>query len=133
MKKRKTSQAPQTRKRKNTGRKVFPQFIGKVQMTREGFIFVMIEGQQDDVFVKASKTRHALNGDMVRVAVTREGGKDKRREGEVVEIVERSTRPFVGFLHLVGAQAWVLMQSKSMPYDIEVDLESALAMGARQG
>ena len=133
MKKKKTSPAPQKRKRKAPSRKVFPQFIGKVQMTREGFIFVIVEGQQDDIFVKASKTRHALNGDTVRVAVTREGGKDKRREGEVVEIIERSTRPFVGFLHLVGAQAWVLMQSKSMPYDIEVDLESALAMGGKAG
>ena len=36
-----------------------PIFTGKVQMTRDGFIFVVIEGQED-VFVKASKTRQAL-------------------------------------------------------------------------
>jgi len=101
-------------------------------MTREGFIFVLIEGQ-DDVFVKASKTRHALDGDIVRVAVTREKSRDKRREGEVVEILEHSKRQFVGFFHQVGAQAWVLMQSKSMPYDIRVDLEPAVAMGAQPG
>lgn len=133
MKKKKT-QAPKKRgNQRSSGKKICPQFIGKVQMTREGFIFVVLEGQEDDVFVKASKTRHALNGDIVRVAVTHEKTKDKRREGEVVEIVERSARPFVGFLHIVGAQAWVLMQSKFMPYDIEVDLDGALAMGARTG
>ena len=132
MKKRKVSQAPQKRK-KNQGKKVFPQFTGKVQMTREGFIFVMVEGQDDDIFVKASKTRQALNGDIVRVAVTREGGKGKRREGEVVEILERSGRPFVGILHFVGAQAWVLMQSKFMPYDIAVDIEQAQQMGGKPG
>ena len=132
MKKRKVSQAPQKRK-KNQGKKVFPQFTGKVQMTREGFIFVMVEGQDDDIFVKASKTRQALNGDTVRVAVTREGGKGKRREGEVVEILERSGRPFVGILHFVGAQAWVLMQSKFMPYDIAVDIEQAQQMGGKPG
>ena len=103
-------------------------------MTREGFIFVIVEGQEDDIFVKASKTRHALQGDLVRVAVTRQkGGDNRRREGEVVEILERSTRPFVGFYHTVGAQAWVLMQSKTMPYDIQVDAEAAAAMGAQAG
>ena len=116
------------------GKKVFPQYVGKVQMTREGFIFVMVDGQDDDIFVKAAKTRHALQGDTVRVAVTRQKfGDVRRREGEVVEIIERSTRPFVGYYHAVGAQAWVLMQSKSMPYDIQVDAEEAAAMGAQAG
>lgn len=118
-----------------SGRRVFPQCTGTVQMTREGFIFVIVDGEEDDVFVKASKTRHALNGDKVRVAVTREKGKDsdKRREGEVLEILERSTKPFVGILHTVGAQAWVLMQSRSMPYDISVDAEEASRLGAQSG
>ena len=110
-----------------------PQYVGKVQMTRDGFIFVIIEGQDDDVYVKASKTRQALNGDLVRVAVTHQGGQGKRREGEVVEILQRSKAPFVGYMHFVGAQAWVLMQSKQMPYDIMVDAEQARSMGAKLG
>lgn len=123
------------RKSRPSGRRVFPQCTGTVQMTREGFIFVIVDGEEDDVFVKASKTRHALNGDKVRVAVTREKGKDsdKRREGEVLKILERSSKPFVGILHTVGAQAWVLMQSRSMPYDISVDAEEASRLGAQSG
>ncbi len=126
---------PSGKKHSGSGsRKSFPQFTGKVQMTREGFIFVIVENQEDDIFVKASKTRHALQGDTVRVAVTRERSGDvRRREGEVVEILERSNRPFVGYYHSVGAQAWVLMQSKTMPYDIQVDAEQAAAMGAKAG
>ena len=111
----------------------YPQFIGKVQMSREGFIFVVVEGEQDDIFVKATKTRNALNGDTVRVALTKEKVGTKRREGEVVEIIERSNRPHVGILHFMGSQAWVLMQSKSMPYDIEVDQQQALEMGGKTG
>ena len=111
----------------------YPQFIGKVQMGREGFIFVVVEGEQDDIFVKATKTRNALNGDTVRVALTKEKIGTKRREGEVVEIIERSNRPHVGILHFMGSQAWVLMQSKSMPYDIEVDQQQALEMGGKSG
>ena len=111
----------------------FPQFVGKVQMGREGFIFVTVEGEQDDIFVKATKTRNALNGDTVRVALTKEKVGNKRREGEVVEILERSDKPHVGILHFVGNQAWLLMQSKSMPYDIELDQQQALEMGGKTG
>ena len=108
-------------------------------MTREGFIFVIPEAEEgterEDVFVKASKTRHALNGDTVRVSVTRKGDKEKgkRCEGEVVEIIQRSNKPFVGIYHSVGSQAWVLMQSKLMPYDIEVDPAEAEKLGAKAG
>ena len=115
-----------SRRRKSAGRggrrrekKVFPIMTGKVQMSRDRFIFVIGEGDEDDVFVPASKTMGALHGDVVRVAVTREMT-DKRREGKVVEIVERSSRPFIGILHVVGHQAWVLMESRFMPYDISV-------------
>ena len=129
----------------------FEEVTGKVHMSRDGFVFVVPEGgaTDDDVFVKASKTRGALNGDTVRCVITREkktapvavrgrgrqvqtrdGG--RRREGEIIEIVERSKTPFVGILHTVGKQAWVLMQSRTMPYDISIDFES-LPEGAMKG
>ena len=102
---------------------------GKVQMTREGFIFVIAEGEEDDVFVKASKTKGALNGDIVRVTVTKEKTDRQRREGVVTEIVERSRKPFVGILHVVGEQAWVLMESRVMPYDIVIPVIGASPVG----
>lgn len=98
----------------------FPEFTGRVQMTREGYAFIIVDGEEDDIFVKASKTRGALNGDTVRVAVTREKTDRQRKEGEVLEILERSRKPFVGILHIVGNQAWVLMESRVMPYDIVI-------------
>lgn len=111
-------------KRKRTGknRKTYPEVTGKVQMTREGFIYVIVEGEEDDVFVRAGKTKGSLNGDIVRVSVTKEKTELRHREGEIIEIVERSRKPFVGILHIVGQQAWVLMQSRFMPYDISVEL-----------
>ena len=133
--------------------KKFIEVTGKVQMTREGYAFVIVEGEPDnDVFVKANKTRGALNGDTVICAITREkpsvpagrngekggkGGASKiggrsSREGEIVKIVERSQKPFVGILHIVGKQAWVLMQSRTMPYDIFIPFET-LPEGAVKG
>ncbi|MBE6216541.1 MAG: ribonuclease R [Bacteroidales bacterium] len=103
--------------------KNLPMVTGKVQMTREGYAFVIAEGDEEDVFVKASRTNGALNGDIVRVAVTREKTATQRREGEVKDIIERSARPFIGILHVVRGQAWVLMQSRFMPYDISIPYE----------
>lgn len=119
------------------------QLEGKVQMTREGYCFIIpasydVPGLKDrevgDIFVKATKTRGALNGDTVVVDVVkkRPDTKDRRDryEGVITQIVERSPRPFVGFLHIVGNQAWVLMQSKVMPYDIALN---EIPKGAKQG
>ena len=132
------------------GKRKFEEVTGKVQMSRDGFVFVVPEGgdKDNDVFVRAAKTRGALNGDIVRCVVTKEKkaviaprikggrqqGKDggRRREGEIIEIVERSKTPFVGILHIVGKQAWVIMQSRTMPYDISVDFDT-LPEGAKKG
>lgn len=111
-------------------------------MTREGFAFVRVEGEDEDIFVPASKTRGALNGDLVRVSVTKEKApatkkskstKEGRCEGCVVDILERSEKPFIGIFHSSGKGAWVLMQSRVMPYDIEVDPEQARKAGAEKG
>ena len=113
--------------------KTYPQFEGRAQMTRDGNLFVIVEGQEEDIFVKASKSNRALNGDTVLVALTKTNSRPHRFEGEVRKILSRSDKPFVGILHFVGAQAWVLMQSKSMPYDISVDAEQARQLGGEQG
>ena len=130
------------KKKHHPGKKIFPTFIGTVQMTREGFAFVRVEGEDEDIFVPASKTRGALNGDLVRVSVTKEKApatkkskstKEGRREGCVVDVLERSEKPFIGIFHSSGKGAWVLMQSRVMPYDIEVDPEQARKAGAEKG
>ena len=121
------------KKVRQAARKPVQQFTGKVRMARDGSVFVVVEGLDDDIFVKPARSRHALNGDTVRVALARSSGHGKRREGEVVEILSRSKAPFVGYMHFIGAQAWVLMQGKNMPYDIMVDAEKARDAGAQQG
>ena len=130
------------KKKHHPGKKIFPTFIGTVQMTREGFAFVRVEGEDENIFVPASKTRGALNGDLVRVSVTKEKApatkkskstKEGRREGCVVDVLERSEKPFIGIFHSSGKGAWVLMQSRVMPYDIEVDPEQAKKAGAEKG
>lgn len=121
--------------------------IGRVQMTREGYGFIIVENEPDnDVFVKASKMRGALNGDTVKVVIRKDrpeqGKSDSRRrpskaqdhrEGEVIEIIERSRKPFVGVLQIVQNKAWVLMESRVMPYDISVPMSEVERTSAVSG
>ena len=76
------------------------------------------EGEDEDIYDEPGKTRGALHGDKVRVALTKTYV--HKQEGEIVKIIERNPKPFVGILHIVGRQAWVLMSSRTMPYDISV-------------
>lgn len=120
--------------------KVIFQMEGTVRMSREGHCYVVPDKIDDihtvggdnrnalqEVFVKAPKTHGALHADRVVVDVTK---LSPRPEGVITQIVERSPRPFIGYLHIVGKQAWVLMQSKVMPYDIAL---TEVPKGATQG
>ena len=92
-------------------------------MSREGFGFVIVPDREDDIFIPQKYMLHALNGDQVRAAVTRKKDAKHRAEGEIVAIVERSKKPFIGILQIMGQRGWVIVESRNMPYDIQVPLE----------
>lgn len=115
-------------------RRVFEEVEGLLEIASGGYGFVRLapkEGnsavpkkdEREDVFIPIGKLRGALNNDTVRVAITKPD-QAKGKEGEVVAIVQRSTRPYVGILQISGKHAWVIIENKSMPYDIEVPVES---------
>ena len=97
---------------------------GVVSLARDGFGFVVVEGSDNDIFVTQSKLRGALNGDRVKVVVTKKKSDSRRQEGEVVKIIERSRRPHIGILTVRGNQAWAIIESARMPYDIRIPIES---------
>ena len=104
------------------------ELVGTVSMTREGYAFIEIPGQDNDIFVSAPKLRGALNGDTVKVVTTKAkgigpDGKPKRIEGEVLFIIERSRLPHIGILQVTRSEAWVIMESRVMPYDIRIPIE----------
>ena len=92
-------------------------------MSREGFGFVIVPDREDDIFIPQKYMLHALNGDLVRVAVTRKKDAKHRAEGEIVAIVERSKKPFIGIMQIMGQRGWVIVESRNMPYDIQVPLD----------
>ncbi|MFT7589853.1 MAG: ribonuclease R [Limisphaerales bacterium] len=62
--------------------------IGKVMMTRTGNAYVGVDGMDSDVFIPASRTNRAFDGDQVRIVLRQRKGK-KKTEGEIVEIINR--------------------------------------------
>ena len=100
-------------------------------MGREGYAFINVPVREDDVFVPAKKLLGALHGDKVRVAVTKLKSATQKMEGEIVEILERSKKPYMGILQIIGRQAWVIIVSRFMPYDINVPIEDV--KGEHQG
>ncbi len=122
-KKKNRSRQSQNRTSKNEGsRKIKQEVAGKVMMTREGYAFITHDNDKDDIFVPARRLRGALHGDMVKVIYSEKKGGGARREGEVIEILERSERPYIGILQITGNQAWVITEGKNMPYDIRVEI-----------
>ena len=112
------------RHQRSTNRKIIEMVEGTVQMTREGFGFVIVPDREDDIFIPQNRMLHALNGDSVRVAVTRKKDAKHKMEGEIVAILERSKKPFIGILQILGEQGWVIVESRVMPYDIMVPLNN---------
>ena len=92
---------------------------GTVDMTSSGALYVIVEGMDKDIYVNASRTSHALHGDRVRVAITRKG-RTGNPEGEVVEIVERLKKNYVGVVEMSegDAFAFVRVDSRKMATDI---------------
>lgn len=71
---------------------------GKVQAHRDGFGFLLPEGEGPDVFLPPHQMRTLMNGDRIKVRVT---GTDQRGrlEGAVAEVIERASRQIVGRVH----------------------------------
>ncbi len=103
-------------------KKILEEVSGTVIMGREGYGFISVPEKEDDVFVPARRLRGALHGDTVRVAITKLKDDTHRMEGEVLEVVERSKKPYIGILQIIGEQAWVIIESRFMPYDIGVPM-----------
>lgn len=113
-------------KRERKAKEAAIEVVGKVNMTREGYAFLTIDSSKEDLFIPARKLRGSLHGDTVRAAVIKKRSNNGRVEGEVISIIKRREIPFIGVLHIRGEEAWVISESKHMPYDISVPFEPSL-------
>jgi ribonuclease R len=90
---------------------------GRVLAHSDGFGFLRPEEDGDDLFLSPKQMRSLLHGDRVVVNVA---GIDRRgrREGAVVEILERHNHRIVGRLQREGGMMIVIPDSKNIHQDI---------------
>ncbi len=103
------------------GSNTHKEVTGTLSMAASGYGFVPVDGEADDIFIPQRALRGALHGDTVRISYSINAGRqNKRSEGEVEEIVERSKRPYIGILQKIQQRAYVITEHRSMPYDIKI-------------
>ena len=70
---------------------------GTIEMTSSGNAYLLMPEDEEDIFIARRNTNRALDGDRVLVYQIRKRNNGKR-EGEVVEILERASQDYIGIL-----------------------------------
>lgn len=96
--------------------------IGHVDMTADGSAFVVPEDEfENDIYIAPRKLRSALHGDKVKVH-TYAKSRGKRKEGEIVEVLERARTEYTGTINISPRFAFVTADNRKMLNDIFVPL-----------
>ncbi len=103
---------------------------GRVQGHKDGFGFVIPDDGSDDLYLHARQMRRVLDGDRV---LAREAGQDRRgrREGVIVEVLERGTTTVVGRYYREKDVSFVVPDNRRIHQDILIPPEAR--NGARHG
>ncbi len=89
---------------------------GRLEVTRSGMGYVIVENVEGDVLVRPGDFTTALNGDTVRVKVVKENLRTGKKEGKVTEVVTRKQTEFIGHLQLSTNYAFFIPDTdKPMP------------------
>ncbi len=94
---------------------------GRLTVNPKGFGFVEVEGTTQDFFVSPSNMKTALDGDTVRISTAARSRGGRRREAEVLEVVERGRLQAVGTFKRRGKFAVVKPDDLRLTHDIYVD------------
>ena len=73
--------------------------IGVVDVTSRGNGYVICEDLDEDIYVPSRNMNHALHNDTVKVYVYSRR-KNKKTEGDIVEVIERAKTDYVGVLQM---------------------------------
>lgn len=93
--------------------------VGKFMATQRGFGFVRVEGEEEDIFISGHSTKGALDGDTVQIALDNHS-RGKRKEGEVLAILERGVDIVVGTYSKSKSFGFVVADNHKFTKDIYI-------------
>lgn len=94
---------------------------GVIEFTSRGNAYVIISGLEEDVFIPHNKVDKAFNRDEVNVYIYPKR-KNKKLEGEIINVVKRAKTTFVGVLELKENFAFVSPSDTKMNTDFFIPL-----------
>lgn len=104
---------------------------GRVQGHRDGFGWLLPEGEGEDIFLSPVQMRRVFHGDRVLVRVT---GLDKRgrKEGVIAEVVERAHERVVGRYKEENGLGFVIPDNTRMQHEIIISPGKSAGAGVGQ-
>jgi len=96
-------------------------YEGTIEITARGAGYLICDELEEDLFIHNKKVNRAFNGDKVKVLLLDRGSKG--REGEVVEILERATKTFVGTIQMNKNFAFLVSDNSKVYVDFYIPLE----------
>jgi ribonuclease R len=90
---------------------------GTIQGHKDGFGFLVCADKSSHIFISARKMRSVFDGDKVLVRVDRIDARS-RREGTIVEVLERNTEQVVGRLFVENNVGFVIPENRRLPHHI---------------
>ena len=97
-----------------------PNFEGIFRANEKGFGFVEIENKEEDLFVPAKHVNGALNGDTVRVSITKPKEGSKKAEVKIIKIIKREKDTLVGIFQANKNFGFVVPDDKKFGTDVFV-------------
>lgn len=95
---------------------------GIVEVTSRGNAYVICEDLEHDIYIPSRNLNKALHNDYVKVYVYKRK-KNKKQEGDIVEIIEREKSEFVGVLQKSKNFGFVVPDDPKMYVDIFISPE----------
>ena len=96
---------------------------GKLDISRSGMGFVIVDGLEKDIVVRPNDFNHAFHGDLVKVQISNDSGRGRRTEGKVTEVVERLRTTFIGNVQVSKNIAFFIAASEKPIPDFYVPVE----------
>lgn len=99
---------------------------GNLEVKNSGIGYVLMYDGLGDILVRQDNFNTAFNGDTVRVKVIKENIKSGKREGKIIEVVNRKQTEFIGTIQLSKAFAFFVPDSLNPMPDFFIPKENMI-------
>lgn len=109
--------------------------FGIIDITSRGFGIVRVEDSGEELYIRRENLGDTSSGDAVEVSLLPQSTKQKergaRREGEIIRIIQRKNKSFVGTLERIRRQYFVVPDDRKSSREILIPKERLF--GAQEG